>query len=66
LKIIVNTIEKQASSWNCKPRPTLCVFSHAYIETTSSKGVHCTRWENIRTCRSAFSTQLRIASVVIT
>jgi len=49
-----------------KPRATLCVFSHANIETASSKGVHCTRWENIRTCRSAFSTQLQIASVVVT
>jgi len=26
-----------------KPRATLCVFSHAKVETTSSKGVHCTR-----------------------
>jgi len=24
-----------------KPRATLCVFSHAKIETTNSKGVHC-------------------------
>jgi len=24
-----------------KPRATRCVFSHANIETTSSKGVHC-------------------------
>jgi len=24
-----------------KPRATLCVFSHAKVETTSSKGVHC-------------------------
>jgi len=24
-----------------KPRATLCVFSHAKIETTGSKGVHC-------------------------
>jgi len=36
------------------------------IEITSSKGVHCTRWENIRTCCSAFSTQVRIVSVVVT
>jgi len=26
---------------SCKPRATLCVFSHAKIETASSKGVHC-------------------------
>jgi len=26
-----------------KPRATLCVFSHAKIEITSSEGVHCTR-----------------------
>jgi len=51
---------------NIKPRATRCVFSHANIETTSSKGVHCTRWEKIRTCRSAFSTQLQTASVVVT
>jgi len=25
----------------CKPRATLCVFSHAKIEIKSSKGVHC-------------------------
>jgi len=37
-----------------RPRATLSVFSHANIETTRSKGVHCMRWENIRTCRSAF------------
>jgi len=37
-----------------KHRATRCVFSHAKIEITSSKGVRCTRWENIRTCRSAF------------
>jgi len=51
---------------NTKPRATLCVFSHAKIEITGSKGVHCTRWENIRTCRSAFSTQVRIAPVLVT
>jgi len=28
-------------SWRYKPRATLCVFSHANIETTRSKGVHC-------------------------
>jgi len=27
--------------YNIKPRATLCVFSHAKVETTSSKGVHC-------------------------
>jgi len=26
-----------------KPRATVCVFSHANIEITSSKGVHCMR-----------------------
>jgi len=49
-----------------KPRATLCVFLHAKIEITSSKGVHCTRWENLRTCRSAFLLQLQIASAVVT
>jgi len=27
--------------FDSKPRATLCVFSHANIKTTSSKGVHC-------------------------
>jgi len=48
------------------PRATQCVFAHAKIEITSSKGVHCTHWENLRTCRSAFPPQLQIAPVVVT
>jgi len=36
-----------------KPRATLCGFSHVKIEITSSKGVYCTRWENLRTCRKS-------------
>jgi len=32
------------------------IFAYAKIEITGSKGVHCTLWENICTCRSAFST----------
>jgi len=34
-------VDVENAACNIKPRATLCVFSHANIETTSSKGVHC-------------------------